>query len=51
MSKRIARDLYDGEDEDVKALVTAKLKERANVSVMDPEDENDVDCTPVQYLR
>ena len=51
LRKRIARDLYDGEDEDVKALVTAKVKERAKVTVTDQEDENDVDRTPVQYLR
>jgi hypothetical protein len=49
LRKRIARDLYDGEDEDVKELVIAKLKER--VKVMEDQKDDDVDRTPVQYLR
>lgn len=49
LRKRIARDLYDGEDEDVKDLVIAKLKERAKV--MEDQKDDDVDRTPVQYLR
>ena len=50
LCKRIARDLYEGEDEDVKELVIAKLKERAKV-MEDQKDDDDVDRTPVQYLR
>ena len=49
LRKRIARDLYDGEDEDVKELVIAKLKERAKV--IEDQKDDDVDRTPVQYLR
>ena len=49
LHKRIARDLYDGEDDDVKKLVIAKLKERAKV--MEDKKDDDVDHTPVQYLR
>jgi hypothetical protein len=49
LRKRIARDLYEGEDEDVKELVIAKLKERAKV--MEDQKNDDVDRTPVQYLR
>ena len=49
LRKRVARDLYDGEDDDVKELVIAKLKERAKV--MDDQNDDDVDRTPVQYLR
>ena len=49
LRKRIARDLYDGEDDDVKELVIAKLKERAKV--MEDKKDDDVDRTPVQYLR
>ena len=48
LRKRIARDLYDGEDEDVKELVIAKLKERAKV--IEDQKDDDVDRTPVQYL-
>ena len=49
LHKRIARDLYDEEDEDVKELVIAKLKERAKV--IEDQKDDDVDRTPVQYLR
>ncbi|KAF8805688.1 hypothetical protein BYT27DRAFT_7258051 [Phlegmacium glaucopus] len=49
LRKRIARDLYEGEDEDVKELVNAKLKERAKV--MEDRKNDDVDRTPEQYLR
>ena len=48
MRKRIARDLYEGEDEDVKELVIVKLKERAKV--MEDQKSDDIDCTPAQYL-
>jgi hypothetical protein len=48
LRKRVARDLYEGEDEDVKELVIAKLKERAKVM---EDQKDDVDRTPVQYLR
>ena len=52
LRKRIARDLYDGEDEDVKELVIAKLKERAKVTEDQKDELDDVDRrTPVQYLR
>ena len=49
LRKRIARDLYEGEDEDVKELVIAKLKERAKV--MEDQKNDDVDRTPAQFLR
>lgn len=49
LRKRIARDLYEGEDEDVKELVTAKLKERAKA--MEDQKNDDIDRTPEQYLR
>jgi hypothetical protein len=49
LRKRIAKDLYEGEDEDVKELVIAKLKERAKV--FEDQKNDDVDRTPVQYLR
>jgi hypothetical protein len=49
LRKRIARDLYEGEDEDVKVLVIAKLKERAKV--LENQKNDDVDRTPEQYLR
>ena len=48
LRKRIARDLYDGEDDDVKELVIAKLKKRAKVM---GDQKNDLDRTPAQYLR
>ena len=48
LRKRIARDLYEGEDDDVKDLVIAKLKERAKAM---EDQKDDVDRTPVQYLR
>ena len=48
LRKRIARDLYDGEDDDVKELVIAKLKERAKVM---EDQKNNLDRTPAQYLR
>ena len=48
LRKRIARDLYDGEDDDVKAVVVAKLKERAEVM---EDKKSDLDRTPAQYLR
>ena len=48
MRKRITRDLYEGEDDDVKELVAAKLKERAKV--MEDQKNDDVDHTPEQYL-
>ena len=48
LRKRITRDLYDGEDEDVKEVVIAKLKERAKVM---EDQKNDLDRTPLQYLR
>ena len=48
LHKRIARDLYDGEDDDVKAVVVAKLKERAEVM---EDKKSDLDRTPAQYLR
>lgn len=49
LRKRIAKDLYEGEDEDVKELVNAKLKERAKV--MEDQKNNETDRTPEQYLR
>ena len=49
LRKRITRDLYEGEDDDVKELVAAKLKERAKV--MEDQKNDDVDHTPEQYLR
>lgn len=49
LRKRITRDLYEGEDDDVKELVAAKLKERAKV--MEDQKNDDVDRTPEQYLR
>jgi hypothetical protein len=49
LRKRITRDLYEGEDDDVKELVVAKLKERAKV--MEDQKNDDVDRTPEQYLR
>jgi hypothetical protein len=49
LRKRITRDLYEVEDDDVKALVIAKLKERAKA--MEDQKSNDVDRTPEQYLR
>lgn len=49
MRKRITKDLYDAEDDDVKELVTAKLKERAKA--MEDQKNDDVDRTPEQYLR
>jgi hypothetical protein len=49
LRKRITRDLYEGEDEDVKELVMAKLKERAKV--MEDQKNDDVDRTPEMYLR
>ena len=48
LRKRIAKDLYEGEDEDVKELVIAKLKERAKVM---EDKKSEVDRTPLQYLR
>ena len=48
LRKRITRDLYEGEDDDVKELVVAKLKERAKVM---EDQKNDLDRTPLQYLR
>ena len=48
LCKRITRDLYEGEDDEVKELVIAKLKERAKV--MEDQKNDDVDCTPEQYL-
>jgi len=48
LRKRVARDLYEGEDEDVKELVIAKLKERAKVM---EAQKNDLDRTAEQYLR
>ena len=48
LQKRITRDLYEGEDDDVKELVAAKLKERAKV--MEDQKNDDVDRTPEQYL-
>ena len=47
LRKRIARDLYEGEDEDVKKVVIAKLKEKAKAM----EDQKNDDRTPEQYLR
>ena len=49
MCKRITKDLYEAEDDDVKELVTAKLKERAKA--MADQKIDDVDHTPKQYLR
>ena len=49
LRKRITRDLYEVEDDDVKELVMAKLKERAKAKV--DQKSNDVDRTPEQYLR
>ena len=49
LCKRITRDLYEGEDDEVKELVIAKLKERAKV--MEDQKNDDVDCTPEQYLQ
>ena len=49
LRKRITRDLYEGEDDDVKELVVAKLKERAKV--MEDQKNDEVDRTPEQYLR
>ena len=48
LCKRITRDLYEGEDDEVKELVIAKLKERAKV--MDDQKNDDVDHTPEQCL-
>jgi hypothetical protein len=48
LRKRITKDLYEAEDDDVKELVITKLKERANV--MDQKND-DVARTPKQYLR
>ena len=47
LCKRITRDLYEGEDDDIKELVMTKLKERAKAM----EKNDDIDCTPEQYLR
>ena len=49
LRKRIARDLYEGEDDEVKELVTAKFKEREKA--IEDQKNDDVDRTPVQYLR
>jgi predicted metal-binding transcription factor (methanogenesis marker protein 9) len=49
LRKRIAKDLYEGEDEDVKVLVNAKLKERAKV--IEDQKNDGIDRTPEQYLR
>ena len=48
LRKRIARDLYEGEDDDIKERVIAKLKERSKAM---EDQKDDVDRTPVQYLR
>ncbi|KAF8804839.1 hypothetical protein BYT27DRAFT_7258870 [Phlegmacium glaucopus] len=48
LCKRIARDLYEGKDEDVKELVNAKLKERGKV--MEDQKNDDIDRMPEQYL-
>ena len=45
MRKRIVRDLYEGEDEDIKELVIAKLKERAKVMEDQKNDDVDHACT------
>ena len=49
LRKRITRDLYEGEDDDVKELVAAKLKKRAKV--MEDQKNDDVDRTLEQYLQ
>ena len=49
LRKRITRDLYEVEDDDVKELVMAKLKERAKAKV--DQKSNVIDRTPEQYLR
>ena len=49
LRKRIAKDLYKGEDEDIKELVNAKLKERAKV--MEDQKNNETDRTPEQYSK
>ena len=48
LRKRITRDLYEGEDDDVKELVIAKLKERAKA--MEDQKNGDIVRTPKQYL-
>jgi hypothetical protein len=49
LRKRITKDLYEGEDDDVKELVVAKLKEKAKV--MEDQKHDEDDRTPEQYLR
>ena len=48
LCKKITRDLYEGENDDVEKFVIAKLMERAKE--MEDQKSDDVDCTPVQYL-
>ena len=45
LRKRIVRDLYEGEDEDIKELVIAKLKESAKVMEDQKNDDVDHACT------